>query len=185
MELSPLIPQEGMMTTENLNPTTEPVVPPEGTPPEAPPPGQPPAELRAHADRQEAAAKGMRTKLVEVYVKEIGLDPATGLGKAIANTYKGDDPTVEDVASYAESEYQHKKPETPQTPEQVAQTTASQKAEQLDGQAQVTTPSQAPDAAAELATQLLNPDLEKGIGRPVVESSIMSKISNWLNPPQQ
>ena len=172
------------MTTENLNPTTEPETPPEAPPPEAPPaPGQSPKELQEFAKRKGDEAKSMRQELMQERLEKVGLNHESGVGKAIYNHYDGD-VSVEALASYAESEYGHKKPEGTQTPEQKAQTTASQKADELAGQTQVTTPSQAVDEAAAIAGQMLAPDPEQGLARPVIESSIGSKISNWLNPPK-
>jgi len=117
-------------------------------------------------------------------LEKIGLTHESGVGKAIYNHYDGD-VSVEALSTFAESEYGHKKAEPTQTAEQTAQTTASQRADQLAGQSQVTTPSQAPDEAAALASAMLAPDPETGLPRPTIDTSIRSKISNWLSPPQQ
>lgn len=64
------------------------------------------AELRAHADRALERAKAAEAELLKVRLGEIGLDPATGLGKAIAKEYEGEF-TLEAIAGYAEEEYGH------------------------------------------------------------------------------
>ena len=70
-------------------------------------------ETIAERDQQIAA---MRSQLVGGHLQNIGLDPSTGLGKAIAKEYDGD-VTAEAVAAFAMSEYGHE----PQAPQPVMQ----------------------------------------------------------------
>ncbi len=88
----------------------------------------PNAELRAHADRVEAENKALRTRVLHEDIRGIGLDPSTGLGKAVAQGYSGDF-TEGSVATYAKEEYGHEHKEEEPTqgePEQLQQVEAQQ-----------------------------------------------------------
>lgn len=172
------------MTTENVAPGTEPVTPPEGqapvetTPPEpqAPlqPQGQTPAELRAHAERQEQAAKNFREQLLEERLVGMGLTKDKGVGKAIFQSYDGDDLGKDAITEYARTEWGHEAPATPAA--QAAD--GAERAGQLDAAANQTTPSQIPDQDAQIDAQMMDPEK---LSRPVVESSITSKIGRFIS----
>lgn len=82
-------------TTEATTETTEVTEAPEGSGPK---------ELRDALAREKDKAHGYRVQLMVGAYKEIGLNPETGLGKAIAKEYDGD-PTAEAIAEYAKTEY--------------------------------------------------------------------------------
>ena len=63
-----------------------------------------PKELRDALAREKEKAHGYRVQLMVGAYKEIGLNPETGLGKAIAKEYDGE-PTAEAIAEYAKTEY--------------------------------------------------------------------------------
>jgi hypothetical protein len=110
---------------------------------------------------EQSGPKGLRDKLAAVEAErdelrigamssafnEIGLDPETGLGKAIAKEYKGK-PSTEALAAYAKDEYGHSAPADPTHPQ--AQTIV-QESQRLDtaavGSGSVAAPSQQDELA--------------------------------------
>jgi hypothetical protein len=128
----------------------------------APEPQQasPSQELVEYKNRLEAENKQYRTQLVGTYLGQIGLTPDTGLGKAIAQTYKGDI-SAEAVASFAYEEYGHQAPAPPQpaTPPAVQQAVqAQQAATQLGSVAQPLAPQSQIDRLAAHDQRLAEPD---------------------------
>lgn len=78
---------------------------------------QAPAWYRDQLKRKEAEIETLRkqtnkqrTQLLEGAFKGVGLDPTTGLGKAIAKEYNGD-PTVEALREFATTEYGYEPPQ--------------------------------------------------------------------------
>lgn len=63
--------------------------------------------LRAELNKRIASEKKYKTMLLEDAYRKLGLDPMTGLGKAIAKEFDGD-PTVKALGEYAEAEYGYK-----------------------------------------------------------------------------
>ena len=75
-----------------------------------------PAQLRAALKREREANAGLRAgQMTQVYAA-VDLDPATGLGKAIAKEYDGD-MTVEALTAYANEEYGYVVPDAPTHPQ--------------------------------------------------------------------
>jgi len=160
---------QGQPPTDPQTPDPAPTEPPKGPDPNA--------ELRAHADRTEAAAKEMRDQLMEVRLKDLGLQKTVGVGKAIDQGYKGTDMSLQAVAEYAKTEWGHEVAVTPQT--QVV--AGADAVSALDGVQQTTTPSQTPDEYQRIQSQMLDPEK---IDRPLVEQSIASKIGHYFFPRQ-
>ena len=93
--------------TIQLTPETDPsLVETPGLVTEAVKPADANAELRAAYDREKERRVTAETELSKRLMSEIGLDPTTGLGKAIAKEYSGD-LTVEALGAYAREEYGH------------------------------------------------------------------------------
>ena len=93
--------------TMQLTPETDPSLvetPDSGL--EAAKPADANAELRAAYDREKDRRMAAETELSKRLMSDIGLDPTTGLGKAIAKEYSGD-LTVEALGAYAHDEYGH------------------------------------------------------------------------------
>lgn len=69
------------------------------------------ARKRALAEKDEAVemAAGYRTRLEEMILQGMGLDPTRGMGKAIRSAYTGD-LTPESYESFAEAEFDWKRP---------------------------------------------------------------------------
>lgn len=65
-----------------------------------------PKQLREALKRSQEEASGYRTQLMTSAYQDVGLNPETGLGKAIAKEYDGE-PTAEALATYAKAEYGH------------------------------------------------------------------------------
>lgn len=93
---------------------TTPVDPPESPP--ADDDAKAPAWYRDQLKRKEEEIDGLRkqtnkqrTQLLESAFKGVGLDPTTGLGKAIAKEYNGD-ATVEALREFATTEYGYEPP---------------------------------------------------------------------------
>lgn len=74
-----------------------------------------PKQLREALKRAQEERDEYRAHLLNDSFKEIGLDPATGLGKAIAKEYKGA-PTKEALAAFAAEEYGHQAAAAPENP---------------------------------------------------------------------
>lgn len=160
--------------------TQEPVVEAEPqAPPEQPaPPSDANAELRAHAARQESAAKVLREQLLEVRLQELGLEKGKGVGKAIFQGYTEDDLSPQAVAEYAKAEWGHERADTVQA--QVV--SGAQTSQALDNAAIVSSPSQAPNEYDQIQADMLDPEK---IDRSLAERSISSKIGHFFFPNQQ
>ena len=83
-------------------------------------PKEEPKGLRATIEKQSGQLKdkdaeiaGLTTQLLAPAYEDIGLDPSTQLGKAIAKEYTGA-PNVDALAAYAKEEYDYVAPETRQ-----------------------------------------------------------------------
>lgn len=90
-----------------------------------------PAGLRATLDRKEERIKELQEKvnqqkvhLMERAFSDAGLDPTTGIGKAVAKEYEGD-PAPESIQSFAREEYGWE-PEPEQASEMAAVVTEAQ-----------------------------------------------------------
>jgi len=94
---------------------------PEDTDPTTPPVDDPeekdPAWYRDQMSAKDVEIKELtkttnrqRVKLMEETFSKVGLDPAVGLGKAIAEKYQGE-PTVDDLRTFAIEEYSWEPPE--------------------------------------------------------------------------
>lgn len=78
-----------------------------------------PKQLREALKRSQEREAQFRGQLMERAYTEAGLDPAKGLGKAIAKEYDGE-PTTDALLAYAKEEYGHEptvKPENDLQPE--------------------------------------------------------------------
>jgi hypothetical protein len=76
------------------------------------------AELRAALKRTQEALKEANQLHLVRNLTDIGLDPGTGLGKAIAKEYDGE-MTVDAIAAYARDEYGHDAAVPSQVPQEV------------------------------------------------------------------
>lgn len=66
-------------------------------------------QLRAAEKAAREENVRLKARLMEGAYNQVGLNPDTGLGKAIAKEYKGD-PSAEGLAEYAKAEYGYEKP---------------------------------------------------------------------------
>ena len=95
-----------------------------------------PKQLREALKSEKAKNKTLTKQLMGDAYKGAGLDPETGLGKAIAKEYKGD-PTSEGLLAFAKEEYDWELPAVPDNPQAQTITTEQQK---LDSVTSVSTP---------------------------------------------
>lgn len=65
----------------------------------------PNAELRAHADRLQERVKALEAQLAGSTIRDLGLDPSKGMGKAILRTFDGDASDREALLAFAKDEY--------------------------------------------------------------------------------
>jgi len=121
----------------------------------------------AHIRELETENKGLRQRLASTELKEMGLDPNTGLGKAILKTYNG---SYEDgdIQKFAVEEYGWEAPssESPVVAEQIE---AEQRITQLETTSEsVQPPEQVPiiQAAAEVfeSSEATRDQLIQGLG---------------------
>lgn len=98
-----------------------------------------PKELRDALKREKAENKKLREIAMKDAWAKVGLDPATGLGKAIAKEYKGD-PTAEALGQFAADEYGHNAPEGPENEQQPAIETGTVLQEQVQSESKPVVP---------------------------------------------
>ncbi len=98
-----------------------------------------PKELRDALKKEKDISHKYRSQLMSGVFDEIGLNPETGLGKAIAKEYDGE-PTVEALTEYAKEEYGHVVPETPENPKAPAITEGQKQLDAVNSQSQPVTP---------------------------------------------
>lgn len=96
------------------------------------PKGDAPKQLRDALKRANAENTKLKSQIMAGAYEELGLDPTTGLGKAIQKEYDGDT-SVEGLAAYADNEYGYKPPVGTDHPEAGVITTQQA---QLDAAAQ-------------------------------------------------
>lgn len=75
-----------------------------------------PAQLRAALKRERTENAGLRAEQMAGIYTKVGLDPNSGLGKAVAKEFDGD-MTVEALSAYAKAEYGYDVPEAPTNPQ--------------------------------------------------------------------
>lgn len=79
--------------------------------------GMAPKPLRQAYNRTVAENRKLKAQIMETAYEDAKLDPATGLGKAIAKEYDGE-PTKEALLAYAKEEYGYELAPTPENPQQ-------------------------------------------------------------------
>ena len=107
-----------------------------------------PKELRDALKRKTEEAAEYRGQLMTGAYDAIGLNPETGLGKAIAKEYEGD-PTAEALAEYAEAEYGFKAEETPENPKAPAIEGGQKQIDAVNAQSESITPGSESEALKE------------------------------------
>lgn len=112
--------------------------------------GSAPEELRSWAERVEKENVQLRALALTSQLRDIGLEPERGLGKAIAEKYRG---AITDgaVAAFAKEEYDYEAP--PPAESSAGESDAS--------------PPDAGDRAAELAAQAKAIDSTMQVGTPI------------------
>lgn len=97
-----------------------------------------PKQLREALKRQQAENAKLRTQLLDRAYSEAGLDPSTGLGKAIAKEFDGE-PTAEALLTFAKEEYDYEPPTSDPAPQATQRREAQQQIEKVEA---ATVPSQ-------------------------------------------
>ena len=95
-----------------------------------------PKQLRDALKSEKALNKKLTKQLMGGAYEEAGLDPETGLGKAIAKEYKGD-PDAASLLAFAKEEYGYERATAPDNPQAQTITTEQNK---LDSVTSVSTP---------------------------------------------
>ena len=74
---------------------------------------------KSYVKRIEAQNKTLKAQVLDTHISDIGLNPATGLGVAVRESFQGDDFSLEAVTTFAETKYGHvaKAPEPTQVAE--------------------------------------------------------------------
>lgn len=111
-----------------------------------------PKQLREALKREKAENVKLRKQAMTGAFEKVGLDPETGLGKAIAKEYKGE-PTVDALAQYAKEEYGHEAPAGDEHPQEKQIVEGQTQADQLQQQSTSTTPLTHTDALREAEAQ--------------------------------
>lgn len=107
-----------------------------------------PRELRDALKKEKELSHKYRSQLMTGVFDEIGLNPETGLGKAIAKEYDGE-PTTEALTGYAKEEYGYEVPETPENPKAPAITEGQKQLDAVNTQSQPVTPNSESEALKE------------------------------------
>lgn len=130
------------MTTETTE-TTE--IGTETTETGGPPETGGPKELREALKKEKDLSHGYRSQLLTGVFEELGLNPETGLGKAIAKEYDGE-PTLKALTEYATSEYGYEAPEKPENPKEPQITEGQKDLDNVNTQSQSVMPSSESEA---------------------------------------
>lgn len=123
----------------------------------------PNAELRAHADRLQEQVKELQGKLAGGTIRELGLDPEKGMGKAILRTFDGDPSDRGALLTFAKDEYDVEVPNAEAAQEEPvsAEIDAAQaQVEAVDGPP--VEPSTPADEIAAADAKLGQPDMQAG-----------------------
>lgn len=107
-----------------------------------------PKELRDALKRKTEEAAGYRGTLMKGAYDELGLNPETGLGKAIAKEYEGD-PTADALGEYAKNEYGYEVAEAPENTKAPAITEGQKQTDALNSESESITPGSESEALNE------------------------------------
>lgn len=146
---------------------------------EMPGPDAEPSQLRKWAEAQQAENKALRSQLIGAQLREIGLDPDTGLGKAIAKEYAGSiDPDA--VATFAAEEYGYtpappaQETDTPPAPPVEAPPTRAQELAAVSNPLDVTMANSAPVEPVSVDDMLARFDQAAGRGEATRADAVTS-----------
>ena len=163
--------------TIQLTPETDPsLVEAPGLMTEAAKPADANAELRAAYDREKERRVAAETELSKRLMSDIGLDPTTGLGKAIAKEYSGD-LTVEALGAYARDEYGHKWTGETSDAKVTEITEAQDQADKLTSSAESVTPIDEGTKIQEAESKLIGNEVNPVDAR----ASVALKMEQFVN----